>query len=156
MLANRGALSQTASAMKIQPRTLGFIVLAGVAILTFLYCSQRRSFGKGKDTFVLHIGHKFFHKEYVPVKSKNDLDSALNALSVQAEYDIDFLDRDNGTPIPHYTPGPHTTLKTNRVIRSDVAEQTLADASAANDPNVMHKVQSPDPGDIKKVLDAFP
>ena len=142
--------------MKIQPRTLVFIVLAVVAILTFLYWSQRGSFGKGKGAFVLNIGKRFPHKEYAPVKSQDDLDSALNAVSKQAVYDIDFLDHDGGTAIPHYTPRPHTSLKTNRVIRPDVAEQTLAEASAANDPNVMHKIQSPDPGDITKVLDAFP
>jgi len=143
--------------MKIQPRTLGVIVLAVVVILTFLYWSQRRSFGRGKDTFVLNIGKSsWFNKEYVPVKSQGDLDRALNAVSKQAVYDIDFLDHDGGTAILHYTPRPHISLKTNRVIRSDIAEQMLAEASAANDPNVMHKIQSPDPGDITKVLEAFP
>jgi hypothetical protein len=144
--------------MKIQPRRLGFIVLAVVAILTFLNCSQRGWFGKGKDAFVLNIGNKGFlgiGDEYVPVDQGN-LDKALNALSgTQAVYDIYFLDHDGGTVIPHYTPRPHTSLKTNRVIKSDVAEQMLAEASSANDPNAMHKVQSPDPGDIKTVLDAF-
>jgi hypothetical protein len=137
---------------------LGFIALAVVAILIFLNWSQRRLFGKGANyPFVLNIGKEFPHKEYVPVKSQDDLDCALKALSKQADTNIYYLSTDGGTPLPNYSPRPDTTcLITNRVIRSDVAEQRLAEASAANDPNVMHRVQSPDPGDIKKVLEAFP
>jgi 5-keto 4-deoxyuronate isomerase len=142
--------------MKTPPTRLAFIVLAVVAILAFLACSQRLWFGK--DTFVLNIGSKGVFgvgKKYVDVKSQDDLDSALNALSDQAQYDIDFLSHEGATPIPHYTPRPHTSLKTNRVIRSDVAQQTLAEESAVNDPHVTYRVQSSNPADIKTVLNAF-
>jgi hypothetical protein len=38
------------------------------------------------------------------------------------------------------------------VTKSKAADEIAAGESAANDPNVMHRVQSPDPSDIKKVL----
>ena len=46
-------------------------------------------------------------------------------------------------------------IRTVKVTKSKVADNTAAGQSAVNDPNVMHKIQSPDPGDIKKVLDAL-
>lgn len=141
--------------MRTSSGTFAFVVFAGIAILAVLNCSQRRLLRN--DTFVLTIGKKGvlgFGKEFVPVK-KDDLDSALHALSKQAQYDLYFLSRDGGDEIPHYTPPPNISLKTNRVITADVAQQTLAEQSAVNDPHVTYKVQSSDPTDIKTVLDAF-
>jgi hypothetical protein len=71
---------------------------------------------------------------------------------------------DNGSIINQYHPeGSNCTspncsrenIRTVKVTKSKVADNTAAGQSAANDPNVMHRVQSPDPGDIKKVLDAL-
>jgi len=46
-------------------------------------------------------------------------------------------------------------IRTVKVTKSKVADNRANGESAVNDPNVMHKVQSPDPGDIAAVLDAL-
>lgn len=51
--------------------------------------------------------------------------------------------------------GPPGNIRTVKVTKSKAADNLAAGESAANDPNVMHRVQSPDPGDIKQVLDAL-
>jgi len=72
---------------------------------------------------------------------------------------------DNGSVTPRYYPKRHKdctdkdcsfgNIRTVKVTKSKAADNIAAGQSAVNDPNVMHRVQSPDPGDIKKVLDAL-
>ena len=72
---------------------------------------------------------------------------------------------DNGSVTRRYYPKGHKdctdkdcsfgNIRTVKVTKSKAADNIAAGQSAANDPNVMHKVQSPDPGDIKQVLDAL-
>jgi hypothetical protein len=50
---------------------------------------------------------------------------------------------------------PPVNISTVKVTKSKAADNIAAGESAANDPNVTHRVQSPDPGDIIKVLDAL-
>jgi hypothetical protein len=44
-------------------------------------------------------------------------------------------------------------IRTVKVTKSKVADNTANGQSAVNDPNAFYRVRSPDPGDIKKVLD---
>ncbi len=46
-------------------------------------------------------------------------------------------------------------IRTIKVTKSKAAENIASGESIANDPNVSHRVQSPNPGDIVKVLDAL-
>ena len=46
-------------------------------------------------------------------------------------------------------------IRTVKVTKSKVADNTANGQSAVNDPNVMFRVRSPFPDDIKKVLDAL-
>jgi len=46
-------------------------------------------------------------------------------------------------------------IRTVKVTKSKAADNIAAGESAANDPNVVHRIQSPNPGDIKKVLDTL-
>jgi hypothetical protein len=50
---------------------------------------------------------------------------------------------------------PSVNIRTVKVTKSKAADNIAAGESAVNDPSVTHRVQSPDPGDIKKVLDAL-
>ncbi len=50
---------------------------------------------------------------------------------------------------------PSEEIKTIKVTKSKAAENIAAGESIANDPNVSHRVQSPNPGDIVKVLNAL-
>jgi hypothetical protein len=62
---------------------------------------------------------------------------------------IKFLAQDGGTPDSDYC--DKVTLKTDRVIKSELASNSRRDSSAANDPNLMHRVSSPDPQDITDI-----
>ena len=50
---------------------------------------------------------------------------------------------------------PTVDIRTAKVTKSKAADRIAAGQSAANDPNVMHRVQSPDPRDITRVLGAL-
>ena len=62
--------------------------------------------------------------------------------------EITFL-VDNGTPDSTYC--DKITLKTDRVIKSELASNRGRDTSAANDPNLMNRVSSQDPKDIADI-----
>ena len=47
---------------------------------------------------------------------------------------------------------PSGNIRTVKVTKSKAADNIATGESAVNDPNAMHKIQSPDPGDIKEVL----
>jgi len=53
-------------------------------------------------------------------------------------------------PSPNSSPG---NIRTVKVTKSKVADNTANGQSAVNDPNAFYRVRSPVPGDIKKVLD---
>jgi hypothetical protein len=66
--------------------------------------------------------------------------------------DISFLRHDGENADPEYCKHIDVSLKTDRVIKSEVASNDAPDSSAANDPNVMYKVASPNPSDVAGVL----
>ena len=65
--------------------------------------------------------------------------------------EITFLDHAQGTPNPHYCENIDVHLKTDRVIKSAAATNAGAGNSAANDPNLTHRIASPYPGDVSDV-----
>jgi hypothetical protein len=50
---------------------------------------------------------------------------------------------------------PPGNIRTVKVTKSKAADDIAVGQSAANDPNITYRVQSPYPGDISKVLDAL-
>lgn len=93
-----------------------------------------------------------------------DFDNALIQLCDRGgTYCLKALD--NGKITNGYYPNGHKNctdrdcryvkIRTVKVTKSKVADNRANGQSAANDPNVMHRIQSSDPGDIKKVLDAL-
>ena len=55
-------------------------------------------------------------------------------------------------PPENSSPG---NIRTVKVTKSKVADNTANGQSAVNDPNAFYRVRSPDPGDIKNVLEAL-
>jgi hypothetical protein len=50
---------------------------------------------------------------------------------------------------------PPINIRTVKVTKSKAADNIAAGESAVNDPNAFYRVRSPDPGDIKKVVEAL-
>jgi hypothetical protein len=65
--------------------------------------------------------------------------------------EVTFLDHAGGIPDPHYCEKIGLHLTTARVIKSAAATNAGTDNSAANDPNLMYRVASPNPSDISDV-----
>lgn len=65
--------------------------------------------------------------------------------------EITFLDRAMGTPVPHYCDKIPLHLNTERVIKSAAGNNAGTGNSAANDPNLLHRIASPYPSDISDV-----
>jgi hypothetical protein len=143
--------------MKTLPRTLAFILLAIVAIVTFMSCATKF----GIYQYVRVIGNPLaIPPVYREFKKGGDNDSDFRAALVT-------LKRNGGaceitilhpgprqTPIPGYCEHlPPVNLKTDRVIKSKTAHN--AAAAAANDPNVTWKVASNNLEDVQKVMDTL-
>jgi hypothetical protein len=122
--------------------------IAVVAVLTFRAFAQPQP-GAGQK-FTLKIGRS--DTEYVDVKSKDAFDQALKALAAhEGQYDIRFLNKAGEQPIHPY----RVSIKTDKVITSEVAQNAPAEESAAYDPNAVYNVKSNSATDIKNVLDTF-
>jgi hypothetical protein len=66
---------------------------------------------------------------------------------------IYFLRHDGEQPDREYSKHIDVSLQTDSIIKSEVATNAARDSSAANDPNVAHRIASPNPTDISGVLD---
>ena len=146
--------------MKTLYRTLAFVVLAvivtlviGSWFLTYRMVPNQKS----SDKLFLLIGtDTIFKREYIPWTKEDDFDDALKQVcqhggtykirKLKAEHENAY----DATPCPEI-------LKTVKVTKSKVADGAAAGESAANDPNVMHKVAVAPENieDMKKVLDAL-
>lgn len=56
---------------------------------------------------------------------------------------------------PRHYDCPPANIRTVKVTKSKAADNIAAGGSAANDPHITYRVQSPDPSDISKVLEAL-
>ena len=131
------------------------LVFIGLTVLGMLIAGcfgKRLSARKSKEVlFCIEIGHKDTDT-YVPLidasaNGKTKLHEKLNnAKHNGGQVQIMYLD----CPEPQCTPVP-ITLKTDRVIKSELASNRGRDSSAANDPNLMNRVSSQDPKDIAEI-----
>ena len=152
----RGA--KPAGIMKSLSGTVGFVVLAVIAIVAVL---SLRAFAQGSakpafedKKFVLKIGRT--PDEYVEVTDASKRAAFVKALRAlpEKQYDIYFKD-DNGR-VEHYPPlPPKLSIKTDKVTTSEVAKNAPAGESAANDPHYTQRVTSDSPTEIEAVLDTF-
>ena len=143
--------------MKTLSGTFTFIVLAVIAIAAIFtfraFAANPAKHSVAAKKFTLKIGRS--NTEYVDVKSKDAFIDALKHFG-EDQYDINFLDRAGGSP-EHYPPlpGPKTGIKTDKVTKSQMAQNGPAGESVANDPNAVTRLSSDSATDIKTVLDTF-
>lgn len=81
-----------------------------------------------------------------------DFDKALNTLAKNGgQYCIRFLSKPGAKPEEPYKPHHLASIKTDKVIKSEVAN-AATDASAANDPNAVYRITSDSQTDIDAVM----
>ena len=90
-------------------------------------------------------------KDGVDVGEPKLRDALAKAKHNGGKCEITFLRSANATPEPHYCDNIHASMKTDRVIKSELASNRGHDSSSANDPNLMHRVSSPFFNDITDV-----
>lgn len=149
IIAPRGV--KTAVIMKTPSGTFALIGSAVIIITVFGCATEQRT---GQPVAVEIGDPNAIPPTYVPVKHGmvGQLRHALARIKGHHGIcDITFLNHDGGTPVPHYCETIPVSLKTDRVIKSKVASNSARDISAANDPNVMHRIAST-PSDVAAVL----
>jgi hypothetical protein len=145
--------------MKTLSRTFAILLLAIIAIVTFVSCLS---------TFTANYKYeqKIGNPSAVPpvyrgFKKGADDDSDFRAALIALKKNGGACEITILHPGPHQTPQPGyclhipVNLKTDRVIKTKAAKKTAAEESAANDPNVTWRVQSNYEGDITKVMDTL-
>jgi len=94
----------------------------------------------------------------VPLLTPNDptkFDHAMNAIQ-KGQYNVQRTDsHGHTTDYCKSSLGGHASIKTDKITTSEVARSAQVQGSAANDPNVMHKIASPDPTEIAGVLNTL-
>jgi hypothetical protein len=150
--------------MKTLSRTFRFVVLGVIVTVGVVSCCTFPFITNTAPFFGVEIGNTQ-RDQYVKWKQPA-FDNALIQLCEEHGGTYCLKAKlDNGSVTRRYYPKSHKdctdkdcsfgNIRTVKVTKSKVADNTAAGQSAANDPNIMHRVQSPDPGDIKKVLDAL-
>ena len=141
-----------AVAMKTLLPTFAFLGLAAAAIIVVASCST--VFLPNQNAQLI-LGNPYANPPtYVELKpgTLGTLRAVLAKLKGHGGVcDVTFLDKANGNPDPHFCEKIPARLKTDRVIKSAAATNAGAGNSAANDPNLMHRIASPDPGDVTEV-----
>jgi hypothetical protein len=145
IIASRGV--KPAVAMKTLSRKVAFVVLAVIAVITIVSCRQL-FFAKQRFTLVI--------LQYAEVPDEARFKDALRKLKKNGgECAITFLRKEGEKANENYCNELDVAVKTDKIIKSEVANSAAARESAVNDPNAMNKVTSANPTDIKDVLDAL-
>jgi hypothetical protein len=133
--------------MKTLSGKVAFVILAVMVVVTIVSCRQF-FFAKKKYTLVI--------LEYAEVPDEVAFKSALKKLKKNGgDCAITFLRREGEKANSNYCNELDVGLKTDKIIKSEVANSAAARESAANDPNAMYKVTSADPKDIIDVLNTL-
>jgi len=146
--------------MKTLSRTFRLVVLAVIVIVVVVSCCNFSSISdKRISLYSVEIGNKQTG-QYVEWKNKDGFDNALNQVCWSRGHGHGWYEFYTDADRTHrYKPCPSPTppgkIRTVKVTKSKAADKIAAAEPIANDPNVMYRVQSPDPGDIQTVLDAL-
>ena len=140
--------------MKTQSRTFLFILAAIVAIAA---TASFRAFAAGAKhqtadpkKFTLHIGRTT--EDYADVRDKDAFDKKLKALKDHGgQYQIKFKDNSGKVTDPYAV----TSIQTDKVTTSKVAQNASAENAVANDPNVTRNLSTDNATDLKAVVDTF-
>ena len=146
--------------MKTLSRTFRFVVLGVIVTVGVVSCCMFPLIPNTRAYATVEIGNWLPNRKdnapiYVRWKSEDKFKAALEQVcGHQGEYDL-FILRDNNEK-EHWkkncNPNPPRNIRTVKVTKSKAADNIAAGEPAANDPNIMHRVQSADPGDIIQVL----
>jgi hypothetical protein len=150
--------------MKTLSRTFRVVVLTVIVIVVVVSCRNFPSIPNTIPFFGVDIGHLPLANRkdnvaiYVRWKDEGKFKAALEQVcGHHGEYDLwilrDHNEKDHWKKI--CSPNYPRNIRTVKVTRSKAADNIAAGEPAANDPNVMHRVQSPDPGDITTVLNTL-
>jgi hypothetical protein len=145
--------------MKTLSRTFAFILLAIVAIVAFVSCVTKFDTYK----YVRQIGDPNAHPPvYRGFKKGDDNDSDFRRALIALKRNGGACEITILHPGPHQTPIPGycehlnaVKLKTDRVMKSKTANNTVAGESAANDPNVTWRIMSNSLDDINNVMNTL-
>jgi hypothetical protein len=156
--------------MKMVSKTFRFVVLGViVTVVVVSCCNFPFSLIKGTTSCFapgncsVAIGPQLPIKSdgpYVNWKSQQKFDNALKQACDHGGTYCIAIKLDNGKLIDPYHPEgskdctacARKNIRTVKVTKFKAADTIVAGESVANDPNVMHRVQSPYPGDIINVL----
>jgi hypothetical protein len=152
MIAARGV--KTAVAMKTISRRFRFVAFGVIVIVAVVSCCPFLPIVPNSALYSVEIGN-MQTGQYVEWKTQGDFDRALDQVCWSRHgghgwYEF-YIDTDR-THRYKPCPPPRGKIRTVKVTKSKAADNIAAGESAVNDPNVMHKIQSPDPGDISAVL----
>jgi hypothetical protein len=143
-----------------------FVVIGVIVIVAVGSCCYFPSIPHTTSYATVEIGDHLPGKitRYVEWKNKGDFDKALAQVRANnGKVCICVLESSNDKPHKHALNNdcsstydcPSEKIRTVKVTKSKAADNIAAGESAANDPNALHRIQSPNPGDIKKVLDTL-
>ena len=164
LIAARGV--KPAIVMKNLSVRFRFLVFGVIVIVAVVSCCNFPFIKDTESYAYVEIGHKVRgetpKRTYVEWKNQADFDKALKQVrDHNGKYCLCVV-MPGGTPYPHQLNNdcpnyhcPPVNIRTVKVTKSEAADNIAAGGSAANDPHITYRVQSPDPGDIKKVLDAL-
>ena len=142
--------------MKTLYGTVGFLVLAVIAIVTLLSCqTQLGSANRRKEK---RIGNPDANPPvYVEFKKGEDpFHDALMALKKKkGDCQIFLLKTARDTPVFNYCDQIPSHLKTDKIIKSAAANNARPEESIANDPNVTYRIASTSQEDINAVLNTL-
>jgi hypothetical protein len=146
MLVNERVRSQTSIIMKNLPGKLKLAALTVIGVVLILII-------QACAPFILKVDDGLFAliiKCPQQIKSVAAFEAALNTLSKSAIYDIHLV-RDDGTS-KDYRRGSRLTIKTDRVITTELAKSLSSDEFTAIGSSITHHVYSPNATDISIVL----
>jgi len=153
--------------MKKLTRIFRFVILGVIVIVVVASCCDL-PFIPNIASYCVEIGHQqkrpMYGPTYVEWKSKDQFDKALAQVRDHYGKICICVLMPGGTPYPHELNNDCTRhyncpvpgdIRTVKVTKSKAADNIAARESAANDPHVTYRVQSPYPGDIIAVSGAL-
>jgi hypothetical protein len=139
--------------MKALSSTFAFLGLAAAAIIVIASCSTQLI--PPNQNVEMFLGDPNANPpKYVELKpgAEGKLRAALAKIKGHNGIcEITFLDHAGGIPDPHYCDKIPVRLNTERVIKAAAGNNAGTGNSAANDPNLTHRIASPYPSDISDV-----
>jgi hypothetical protein len=141
--------------MKPRSVILAFIGLTVIGVL-IAGCFVRKPLALSKDVlFCIEIGDPTQNKYVLLQDQSENGKNKFKGKVGDAEHhggkceNVTFKQTDNSTP--ESLCARAVNLKTDRVIKSELASNRDQDSSAANDPNVTWRISSQDPKDITDI-----